>query len=766
MSIKDALSDRWIWLDHQATGAPAVRRKARHDLEDAAGTETSTRIDYAGRYPVELLQNAHDACADGGVVGTARFVVTPHALLVANEGLAFNGDRIVSLVRQGSSEKAERRPHRRTIGYKGIGFSSVFEITDCPQVISAGDARFQFDRERARAHVHEVLRLKPKNVAARAFPFALEPADFAADADEVTALLKAGAVTVIRLPLRRGVRAEDVAATVRQTLRPEALVFMPAVKAIDLRLLGAHTSWMRRGGQRVKRGEVIHLDQDGSRAASWLVSRGGVPVSAEEATRLTDPAWEDVRRAEVVVGLPWDRGVAMGPTSVPVHVYFPTEERTGRSVLVHADFLIDSRRAAVASKGPRGELNRRMAAAAARQLGELAESQASRSSGQVCAALARHEGASAFGEILGQELLEALRRRRLVSVLGRKTAVRVQQAHRTTALDTDCETQLLGLVRRKTGLVRPGLAYGRAGALLDELGLQTLGAGALARRIAVPSTPRRHERALATLEGWLSRLPWGERYAAEHALGERPILLDRQGRLWPADHVVLSIGDAPSLPPTLSKYEMRPLGDPAARAFVERLDVDHLDADAALDVMLGALEEHAYGRSASEHATVLRFMRAMWERARATLTEASDRLGVVRVPARTARGRADGWADADSVYFGAQWHDAGELLEAVYGPFGEREFLGEDPPADAARRRSAAAFYTTLGVASRPRIVAVDIGATHYHQWQATAGFRAALPCPDGHPAGRQTVATYTSTDSTSFSRARRGTTVSPWRGC
>ena len=373
----------------------------------------------------------------------------------------------------------------------------MFEVTDRPQVISAGEARFQFDRARARDLVQAVLRLKPKDIAARAFPFALERADWADDAAEVDALLKAGAVTIIRLPLRRGVKAQDVAETVGNTLRPEALVFMPAVRAIHLRLLGRHSSWQRRGGQRFKRSEVIHLDADGRRAASWLVSRGGVRVSADDAAKLDDPAWEDVRRAEVVVGLPWNSGVAGAPSSVPIHVYFPTEERTGRSVLVHADFFIDSRRAAISLKGKAGELNRRMASAAARLVADLAESQSARYSKEVCAALAQHEGASAFGEVIGAELIEALRDRRLVSVLDRKSAVRVAQARRTTDLDGEWEAQLLGLVRRKDGLVRPGLLSGPAAELLDELGLATIEAPVLVRRIAVPTTPKRYERALA-----------------------------------------------------------------------------------------------------------------------------------------------------------------------------------------------------------------------------------------------------------------------------
>jgi hypothetical protein len=92
--------------------------------------------------------------------------------------------------------------------------------------------------------------------------------------------------------------------------------------------------------------------------------------------------------------------------------------------------------------------------------------------------------------VVGAELIEMLRGRRLVSVFGRKSAVRVAQAWRTTDLGGDWEARLLDLVRRKTGLVRPGLLSGLAGELLDELGLATIEPQALVPRITVPTTSR------------------------------------------------------------------------------------------------------------------------------------------------------------------------------------------------------------------------------------------------------------------------------------
>src|SRR5215211_6492768 len=136
-SVEDALRGPWAHLEHSAQATdPLALGQAFDNIEDAGHSEERVLEDYTGRYPIELLQNAHDACAYADHIGTVRFVVTESALLVANEGEPFTPRRIRSLVRLGSSEKAADRDRRQTIGYKGVGFTAVFEVTDRPQVIS------------------------------------------------------------------------------------------------------------------------------------------------------------------------------------------------------------------------------------------------------------------------------------------------------------------------------------------------------------------------------------------------------------------------------------------------------------------------------------------------------------------------------------------------------------------------------------------------------------------------------------------------------
>lgn len=103
---------------------------------------------YHGRFLIELIQNAHDAFDEPGLSGGNRIEIVLDAddsahgsLLVANDGLPFTESNFERLSQLGQSDKDPQK----SIGNKGIGFRSVLEVSDCPEVYSrasAGSSRF------------------------------------------------------------------------------------------------------------------------------------------------------------------------------------------------------------------------------------------------------------------------------------------------------------------------------------------------------------------------------------------------------------------------------------------------------------------------------------------------------------------------------------------------------------------------------------------------------------------------------------------------
>ena len=91
----------------------------------------------------ELLQNAEDNHYAENCQPMLRFALRPTALrsgermslLVENNETGFEPHQVWAICGVGKSTKSARQGY---IGEKGIGFKSVFRITDCPHVFSNG----------------------------------------------------------------------------------------------------------------------------------------------------------------------------------------------------------------------------------------------------------------------------------------------------------------------------------------------------------------------------------------------------------------------------------------------------------------------------------------------------------------------------------------------------------------------------------------------------------------------------------------------------
>jgi hypothetical protein len=173
------------------------RAQALKALDERGTAQELVRQQYSGRYAFELLQNANDAAVDSADTAAVRFVVTDHSLLVANMGAPFGDEEVRAICSLGRSSKNPRK----TVGYKGLGFKSVGEITTAPQIFSPPHC-FGFDDARVRRLVEQITGMLPQrqHLPVYAFPIPLTTADAGQDQAAVEQLLGEGFVTVLRLP--------------------------------------------------------------------------------------------------------------------------------------------------------------------------------------------------------------------------------------------------------------------------------------------------------------------------------------------------------------------------------------------------------------------------------------------------------------------------------------------------------------------------------------------------------------------------------------
>lgn len=706
VTVDDALEAPWAMLEHNGQGGTAqTRRKFRELLEDLGAADRRVKEDYEGRYPIELLQNAHDACHDGDVVGTAWFVLTDTALLAANEGAPFDAQRIVSLTRLGSTSKGRQEATRHVIGYKGVGFSSVFSITDAPQVSSSG-ALFGFDASRALQLVTTALGGRPKQLSTRAFPFRLQTDDFGEDWGAVTELHAAGATTVIRLPLRERETRNAVADVLRDSLAPQSLLFMPSLDEIVVQIDAERHHWRRRPGKPEGSGRVVHIDTDGGQE-SWLVAAGTVPAP-EQVRLLDDEIWHSVAELNVAAALPWRRG-AIDPDRGPqrVHVYFPTDDRLDRSVLLHGDFFLHSSRRFIHALGHGGQVTRAVADGCIALAVSLAESVAT-SGPQLLQALAPHEGGcSGFGDTLVQQLDTALAESKIVRTAGtgppkRAKDLRVLRSH----LEPDDHVALLRSLREPQDIVHFDDDVGEASGLLEHLGARPLSNTEIAARVSAAKIRGGYEESLDLIRRWWGTVPRREEQAVRVALRRNQVVQDDQNKWHTPEEVYRYERDVPPPPPALRPPRLRPVERYELTQFASTtLGVRSLSAEALLEHVLDRIEDGTYGRRSDEARRLLTFLVGLYESHSDAFDEDDERLGEIRVPARRADGGQPEWRPAVATYLSSDL-SGDDFVELLYGPFGDAEFVDASALDFGTNART---LLTTLGVAPAPRSVEMEL---------------------------------------------------------
>lgn len=201
-----------------------------------------TAQEYGGRALFELIQNGYDALGLGGR-GRIRIVLDSQAgehgtLYVANEGQPFCEGNFKAITEFGLSNKGAGEG----VGNKGLGFRSVLQLTDWPEVYSKSEkASAAFDgycfRFATPADVAALVNdpALVREVVQKVSPLAL-PVPAQANDDRVRKLGADGFSTVVRLPLRND-RARQAAIKQLENLAEHevpVLLFLKRLTSVEI----------------------------------------------------------------------------------------------------------------------------------------------------------------------------------------------------------------------------------------------------------------------------------------------------------------------------------------------------------------------------------------------------------------------------------------------------------------------------------------------------------------------------------------------------
>ena len=131
-------ADEWLRVRAQKTIQAHLR--TREDVDFAQSVKSmidQTVHEYGGRFVFELIQNGYDEQPAGSDSGRISLILVQdegeHGVLyAANTGRGFSTSKVRAIANLGLSDK----PVGEGIGNKGVGFKSVLQICEAPEIYS------------------------------------------------------------------------------------------------------------------------------------------------------------------------------------------------------------------------------------------------------------------------------------------------------------------------------------------------------------------------------------------------------------------------------------------------------------------------------------------------------------------------------------------------------------------------------------------------------------------------------------------------------
>lgn len=363
----------------------SVYRNSPQRLREDIGQEGEIAQNYRGRLIYELLQNADDAIgATASSTDTVRFVVAETAIWMANSGKPLDVDDVRGLCGISASTKIGQGGKRRaSIGHKGMGFKSVLEISDRPEVYST-DICFRFslaDAVRAvQPLVTEHLIAGPVTRAPiTRFPWPITPPD------EWQHQRADGMTTAFCFPFHTDVTAEhrERLATALRTLPVTSILFLKHLERIEIDIRHpqpVRLGWTIRRQRLTDAGWVetpnlcesgihqITVTSDTGETDTFMVAHDANILIGAHRGGLNAVAWEGVEYTEVSVAARIHDGL---PSSLPqdwkrFHVFLPTGEASPYHLLINGAFNASLSRQEVRVEQDEANYNRFLLQQAAR----------------------------------------------------------------------------------------------------------------------------------------------------------------------------------------------------------------------------------------------------------------------------------------------------------------------------------------------------------------------------------------------------------------
>lgn len=257
---------------------------------------------------LELIQNADDNHYSPGVAPSLAFWLEKDRLVVVNNETGFTEVNVKALCSAGESSKKNKKGY---IGEKGIGFKSIFKVTDTPEIHSNG-FHFLFNRT------------DPNDLLGYVVPHWHQP-DFRM-AEEATTLV---------IPAKPGrIFSEEALADVSDTL----LLFLGKLRHLEVKNPSRQESYQRHDDGVVT---TLITAKSGEEPKRQDYLRNEVEFDTRD---VVEPKREGIASTEMVLAFPLsETGEAAPIPGCATYAFLPIRD-FGFSFYIQADFVLISSR--------------------------------------------------------------------------------------------------------------------------------------------------------------------------------------------------------------------------------------------------------------------------------------------------------------------------------------------------------------------------------------------------------------------------------------
>ena len=281
--------------------------KSYERVKDMAKIISENLYSEDSHFIYELIQNAQDNDYKEEKK-KLDFFVYPNAILIKNNEIGFNSEQIRSICDFAKSVKKGKKA-LGYIGEKGIGFKSVFAITDQPAIYSNG-YRFFFKK-------NEYIE-----------PYWIE------DLSQYPTEFQDENSTNIYLPYSKDFKnKKDIEKKIRD-IEPILLLFLDSLDEINIYNDDKHILAVSKSSRIVNEQNIVTI-HSGNKKEKFIIYNKIINCKDS----IVEEKRKDVEKRQIIVAFPLQN---MNDTRM--FAFLPTEINTGLPFLIQADFLLNASR--------------------------------------------------------------------------------------------------------------------------------------------------------------------------------------------------------------------------------------------------------------------------------------------------------------------------------------------------------------------------------------------------------------------------------------